>query len=239
MEHGRVLIGGASFSFQKSSSWKASFLCHLVPRTTPSRVTQHESPPRCSVPYTCSNRIHIWNKRMHRSRSCAKKPSERVCVNERRVEGAESRMPVFPGPRIGTGYISCDSIRSFSWSTIKSFLLPFVIVFDFSQFLKFIFERVESLKREFQFYNYGSSDVNISDFVYGGYNIVARVFVFKKLFFFWLFDDYGIGKRKFMRYKKFLERRKMKVSRLKFYYFTTITIYILNVRYKNANLEKK
>lgn len=81
-------------------------------------------------------------------------------------------------------YISCDSIRSSSWSTIKSFLLPFVIVFDFSQFLKFIFERVESLKREFQFYNYGSSDVNISDFVYGGYNIVARIFVFKKLFFF-------------------------------------------------------
>lgn len=67
-----------------------------------------------------------------------------------------------------------------------------MIVFDFSQFLKFIFERVESLKREFQFYNYGSSDVNISDFVYGGYNIVARVFVFKKLFFFlivrWLWN---------------------------------------------------
>lgn len=174
-EHGRVLIGGASFSFQKSSSWKASFLCHLVPRTTPSRVTQHESPPRCSVSYTYSNRIHIWNKRMHRVEAVQRNRAN-VCVNERRVEGAESRMPVFPGPRIGTGYL----VWFYSIFQLINNIFSFAFC-DCFWFLSILNLFSKKLKREFQFYNYGSSDVN-TDFVNGGHNIVARVFVLRNFF---------------------------------------------------------
>lgn len=107
-----------------------------------------------------------------------------VCGTNDVWKGQNRGCQSFPGYGSGRD-ISCDSIRSSSWSTISFLLWLFIVFLN----IKFIFERVELLKREFQFYDYGSSDVN-TDFVNGGHNIIARVFVLRNFFLivWWLWN---------------------------------------------------
>lgn len=85
------------------------FVLKSIISVPPSATNNPESSHATRIPSTLPRLVHIlksytyMDKRMHRVEAVQR--IERTCVwaNDR-VEGAESRMPVFPGPRIGTGY---------------------------------------------------------------------------------------------------------------------------------------
>lgn len=157
------------------------FVLKSVISVPPSATNNPESSHATRIPSTLQRLVHIlksytyMDKRMHRVEAVQRNRAN-VCVNERRVEGAESRMPVFPGPRIGTGYL----VWFYSIFQLINNIFSFAFC-DCFWFLSILNLFSKKLKREFQFYNYGSSDVN-TDFVNGGHNIVARVFVLRNFF---------------------------------------------------------
>lgn len=120
MEHGRGRLGGAWLSFQGSSSRKASFLCREQPRVeSRNSVPHHSAFDVLTHAYTCTYTDVHGVETVQRSVD-----TQRECVSDRpkrrlqSVEGAGSRMPVFPGPRIWTAYF----LRSFSILQIRDFL---------------------------------------------------------------------------------------------------------------------